>query len=149
KTARLPLTDPFGKPLKTRPAPHGGLLASVSLSSDGKRLLTAQPDERVILWDADSGKEIHRYRTGIGENPKTDFNSLDLLPYAAISRDGKYVAAAGTKYSGLVFEISGKRVDGPRGSFGGHHTFRMTSMAWSDDGDHIVTGGQDKRAILT
>jgi WD40 repeat protein len=63
---------------------HSSVILSVAFSTDGKYLATASLDKTVRIWDAASGKELHRL-TG----------HTDRVLALAFSPDGKYLASAG------------------------------------------------------
>ena len=50
-------------PATPRPARgHKGSVYQVAFNSDGRRLVSSGTDGQVILWDAVTGKPLHRHR---------------------------------------------------------------------------------------
>jgi len=67
---------------------HGGSIRTMSVSPDGKRILTGGGDEIAILWDLHTGKEIRHFMSGHVNN-------------VAFSPDGKSFMAY-ERYSGTM-----------------------------------------------
>jgi WD40 repeat protein len=83
-------------------SPNGRILASVGLTTyehntpNGGKATTGISDNRVHLWDMDSGKEIRQFvvpRQGGNDKPGSFSNGIAQV---AFSHDGKHLAASAT-----------------------------------------------------
>ncbi|GAB1431133.1 hypothetical protein MASR2M18_19680 [Ignavibacteria bacterium] len=116
--------------------PHTTSVFSAAISSDAKIAATVDQNGNVRLWDAVSAAE--RQILGIGY--KT----------AAISENGSFVAAGGTKKSanGLVPATLWTLPDGQfyRNLYG--HTDTINAITFSRDGRCAATAASDKSVII-
>lgn len=107
---------------------HSGWINSVAYSSDGKWLASGGSDERVRVWDAETGKEVRQFslsRKGQGASP---------VDGVAFSPDGKLLAAGGWGTALALWDVaSGKKM---------RHTLGVTRyVVFSPDSRIVVTGG--------
>ncbi len=72
---------------------HDAAVNCVALSADGHLLASGSEDFTVRTWESDNGREIHRFRLGTLEDKDSG-----RVPAVAISRDGKFLAAAANHY---------------------------------------------------
>ena len=101
---------------------HHGVVVGVAISGDGSRVVTAADDGSAILWDTATAKRLHTfYRV------HTDGIAMAMMGNFQKSQDNMYALATDT---------------------GANHTDGITSVAMSDDGEHIATGSMDKKAVL-
>jgi RNA polymerase sigma factor (sigma-70 family) len=77
-----------GKELPRWGGGHQGVILAMVFSSDGKTLATASKDRTVRLWDAATGKELHKLTGHAG-----------AVSHLCFSRDGKYLASASAETS--------------------------------------------------
>jgi WD40 repeat protein/HEAT repeat protein len=77
-----------GRVLRTFAEDHKGV-SSVACSGDGKWFATAGGDLDIRLWDADSGKEVHRWK-----RPAVKESGFTQAARLAFSPDSKYLAVA-------------------------------------------------------
>jgi eukaryotic-like serine/threonine-protein kinase len=125
---------------------HTGPVQSVAFSPDGKRILTASAD-RATVWNAETGQEILSLQGHTG-----------LVFSVAFSPDGKRILTGrGDPNSDRPGEAKvrdpgkTKLWDAETGKevlFLEGHTQRVNSVAFSPDGERILTGSMDRTAKL-
>src|SRR5262249_31585016 len=121
----------------------GGIL-SLEFSPDGKALAVSSRNQRVHLWEAETGKELHQL--GGGEVAQRG-GALSLLggysgPEArgvAISPDGKRLASAAGSTVRLWEMATGKELPLLEG-----HRRAPSSVAVTLDGKSVVSWGPDR-----
>jgi WD40 repeat protein len=99
---------------------------SMSLSPDGKYMLSGNSDRTVQIWDMESGKEIRTMRG------HTDYvNSVSFSP------DGKLALSASADNSLKLWDaLSGEEIRTLQG-----HSYWALSVAFSNNGDYIMSAG--------
>jgi len=108
-------------------------VSSVSLSADGKYVLTGSWDGTAILWEAATGKKVQTFQ-----------GHAKGVSSVALSSDGKRVLTGSWDETAILWEAAtGKKVQ----TFQGHKD-SVTSVALSSDGKRVLTGSEDKTAIL-
>jgi hypothetical protein len=106
---------------------HTGEVWNVSVSADGKRLLTSSIDKTLRLWDAHTGKELRVFE-----------GHTERIVGAALSPDGKRVlSGSGDKTVRLWDADTGKVLLQMTG-----HTEETQSVAFGPEG-HALSGGGD------
>src|SRR5260221_9722502 len=106
---------------------HKGGVWSVSVSADGKRLLTCSPDEKTLrLWDADTGKQLRIFE-----------GHTDGVIGAALSPDGTRVLSGGADKTVRLWDAdTGKELRKMTG-----HPEAVYSVAFGPEGKAISGGG--------
>jgi hypothetical protein len=103
---------------------HRGVVWSVAISPDGRRVLSGGRDKAVILWDAETGSEIRRFREHTG-----DLTCVAFLP------DGRRAISAGDDRTIRVWDVeTGQEIHSFRG-----HTDGITWVAVSPDGRWLLS----------
>ena len=108
------------------------MTAAVAFHPDGERIVTASWDQSIKVWDVATGRELKS-------------RSVHTAPIqsVAISKDGKLVSGGEDKIARVwkadtldyLFPLEG-------------HEDRIFSVAFSPDGETILTGGWDRTARL-
>jgi eukaryotic-like serine/threonine-protein kinase len=112
---------------------HGGDLARVAISSDGKRIVCANESGTIKLWDADTGKEILAVK-----------GSQEGIHTVAISRDGARIISGGQDRMVKVWDaFTGQCLLTLIG-----HTQPIQCVAISGDGRRIFSGSSDRTVKL-
>jgi WD40 repeat protein len=131
---QIPLSPPLGDP-------QAGHVNSLAFSPDGKQLAAGDADEKVFLWDANT-------RTRIGTKPLCEFNNPTYSPVfsVAFSSKGQVAAAGGDpKIKVCNTPASGSNL---RASRLEKHKSEVTSLAFSPDGQMLVSASRDGALIL-
>ena len=122
--------------------PHDGRVLALAISPDGKRMVTSGLDKKVIVWDAQTVKQITSFAT--------EFYVNDI----AFSPDGIQFVTGGGAIKGLIDRVSCSELrtwDTESGQllkeFVGNSN-RIKSVAYSPDGRKIVSGDVEKEVKL-
>jgi WD40 repeat protein len=115
----------------TLPARVPGDGSNVAFSPDGRRLATGSEENTVIIWDVETGVECLTLRgKHSGEVYAVAFSPID---------GGRLIATAGEDSAVKVWDSrTGKLIH----SFRGHEGL-VSSLAFSRDGHHLVSGSRD------
>src|SRR5262249_25161890 len=122
------------RPFTPATSPQWGSVTSAAFSPDGRNLLTATRDDRLIrLWEIATGKQRQQF-TG----HEADVGCLVLCP------DGKTLPSAGADGAVRLWEVmTGKE----RRRFRGHQG-PVTALAWSADGKTLTSGSRDTTVLV-
>ncbi|MCI0639848.1 MAG: hypothetical protein L0Y72_19450 [Gemmataceae bacterium] len=123
---------------------HHFWIRTLAFSSDGKTLLSTSAEGKVCWWDTATGKELRNFI--LRDDPHNRYGSAYNSGGYALSRDGKYLAAATDYGMGAirVWDLANGQVlcdfDAPR--FYGN----APSFGFSPDGSKLAAVGQ--RSVL-
>jgi WD40 repeat protein/uncharacterized caspase-like protein len=140
---RLPLLDPQGEtPEMVLQTGHTDVVTSVSFSPEGKMALTGSYDGTAILWDAATGHKLRSFRGHVGS-----------ILAVAFSPNGRQILTGSSDFTAILWDTNGQQL----ARFGGTpgHTPRggvpdrgIRAVAFSPDGQQIITGGDNRNIII-
>ncbi len=107
---------------------HSERLSCLSISPDGRRLLTGADDKSVILWDTRTGEAIRTIR-----NHGRPVEDIEFRP------DGREFVTVGRDNT---VRITDSETGEDRGMLGVHFN-DVTSVAWTPDGRFVASAGLD------
>ncbi|KAE9385621.1 hypothetical protein BT96DRAFT_574609 [Gymnopus androsaceus JB14] len=108
---------------------HEDEVNSVAFSPDGTQIVSGSGDQSVRIWDASTGKEMHKLE-----------GHTDQVTSVAFSPDGTQIVSGSGDQSFRIWDAStGKEMHKLEG-----HTDWVTSVAFSPDGTQIVSGSGDQ-----
>ena len=127
---------------------HLAGVTSVAFSPDSDRMVTASGDQTAKVWESVSGRELHTFR-----GHSTPINSV------AFSPDGRWIVTGSSDQTAKVWEsasgrerltLKGHATGIPRVLvYGEGHPVRGNfAVAFSPDGQRIVTGSSDQTAKI-
>jgi WD40 repeat protein len=112
----------------------GSCVRALALARDGSQLVTADNNERVQLWDLDTGKVVR------------SFPHPGLVDAVAVSSDGRFVLTGGVDGTARPWDLaSGALVR----FLPGHAGLPVAAVAISADGKLLAIGGSDGTVIVT
>jgi WD40 repeat protein len=118
---------------------HKTKVLAVAVSPDGSRIVSGDFAGTVILWDTTSQKEIAQ----IGQAHEGGVSSLAFNPL-----DGTTIATGGYDHTVRLWDATTlQSISHPFGVENGHKT-RVQSIAFSPDGNKIVSGSLDETIII-
>jgi|GEM_PF-2402352 len=113
-------------------------ISAVIFSPDGKTIVSKSYNGTLKLWDSETGKEIHTFKQYSAlENRYEGSSSL-----IAVSPNGKVLASVGeyNSYDIILWDVkTGNKI----GILSGHSGW-VTTLAFSTNGMHLVSGSDDK-----
>jgi eukaryotic-like serine/threonine-protein kinase len=156
---------------------HGTTVQTLILAGDGTKLVSGGNDRTARIWDLESGRELSRVAATGGvrslaaaRNPDVivtgsdsgfvqswnirdgrklgEVKHLDAIESLALHPDGKLLAA-GDRSGGIrVWQLNADGEINPDGSRVWQAHLGITySLAWSSDGNHLISGGRAGRVI--
>jgi WD40 repeat protein/serine/threonine protein kinase len=131
-----------GEALRTLNA-HTSTVYTLAFSPDGRNLLSGSEtnDAAVLLWDVETGEMLRRYDSV----SNTSHGTIRHLIYGL---DGTRAYIGYADGSVIELELVSGNVLRSFGSDEARHTQPVGSMALSPDGQSLVTGSEDAKAIL-
>ena len=119
---------------------HKGQVLSVAFSPDGQRIVSGSKDMTAKVWDAENGQEVPSLR-----------GHLDFVSNIAFSPDAKRIATASGDNTARVWDAeTGRELlvlkMHPTAPNKNWSLAAAWSVAFSPDGQRIVTGSQDQTA---
>ena len=108
---------------------HGGMVRTVSVSPNGKWLLTGSFDNTARLWDFGEQTEL-----AVLDEHTAQVNAVAFLP------DGSMALTASDDRTVILWDLETRK---PVRKFIGH-THKIVSVAVSPDGETVSTGGWDR-----
>jgi WD40 repeat protein len=111
---------------------HGDKVTALAFSPDGKTLVSAggTEDRTLKVWNTATGKEVRTIRD---PGPTND------IPMLLVSPDGKHILAWVANSLVEVYDLA----TGAQVSSRTTHERKITSLAFSSDGDLAALGGED------
>jgi WD40 repeat protein/serine/threonine protein kinase len=122
-----------GREQYTRKA-HTEDIRAIAISPDGRRIASASRDHTVKVWDTDTGQERLTYRGHTGEGQGVwDIGGVCFSP------DGRLIASGSDIGFVRVWDVNtGEEKLAPM-----NHKDFISCVAWSADGQYIVSGGRE------
>jgi WD40 repeat protein len=110
---------------------HGSFIKAVSYAPDGKTIASAGLDQKIILWDAATGKQL---RTLSGQD--------SMIFCLAWNHDSTRIASGGSSI--LIWDaLSGEILRNIRSFYG-----FVNGVSFSPDGKHLATAQYNKAVLL-
>jgi WD40 repeat protein len=114
-------------------------IRAVAYAPDGKTLAASSRDGRVVLWQADTGKELLH----IVAHPNHSDTPFTCSPALAFSPDGTRLATASTDKTLRLWDVATAKELATFQADGGLH-----AVAFSRDGRRVITGSSDTTVLL-
>jgi RNA polymerase sigma factor (sigma-70 family) len=111
-----------------------------AFTPDGKGVVAVLVlDRAAVVWDVATGREVRRFGRARPVPPAGDWGIVAWPPGAAVSPDGRTLAAAAEDHTPLVIDLAtGQDVFAPAG-----HPSAVRSIHYAADGKTIITRGDD------
>jgi WD40 repeat protein len=113
---------------------HGGDVTNVKVTPDGNHVVSASKDDKIKIWETATGTLVNTI-----SGHKKDVNCLDVSP------DGSKLVSASSDSTCKIWNFSTGSL---LSTFGVADSGSVHSVAWSPNGDKIVTGNYVSDLIL-
>ena len=125
---------------------EGADINNVSISADGKRVLTSSDDSIVKLWDTATGVEVSQFSAHLNDCEEFDDNERPLCWVwgAAFSPDGVRIVTASRDRTAIIWPSAGGK---PIMKLTGHRS-SIYDVAWHPSEDVIATSSSDNTIII-
>lgn len=122
---------------------HSGEIGAAAYSPDGRLVVTAgMKDQVVILWEAATGRELHRFSKGMGASAVAFSPDGRYVATNAGAGEGGYDEAEVKDHTARVWDVATgaelKKLVG--------HAGMVSAVAFSPDGRRLLTGSRDRTA---
>jgi len=115
---------------------HAGVVRAITISDDGRYALSGSDDTTVRVWDLDNGAEVMSLP---GHN-----DDIYAAVYSPNMDDGYRIASAGLDEFVRIWDVETRqqiaRLD--------QHTDDVWTIAYSSDGSILVSGSEDRTALV-
>ncbi len=134
---------------------HGKAVRSVAFTPDGRFILSASNDRSLNLWSLETEQPKLVRRFSDDRNTPEVEGHTDKVMSVAISSDG-CLAASGSRDGGIMLWELSVATGVDCGAFSEPeyrrvqqaHMDRVRSVAFSPDGRHLLSGGEDRSVVL-
>ncbi len=121
------------------PQGHAGKVHNLVFTPDGNRLISISEDKTIRMWNAQTGQQIKKFESQIGDGYEGMFYT------SALSPDGKLLAVAGyqvsTEKENYVIIIDIEKGEQVATAIG--HTDVINSLSFSGSGQFLASGSSD------
>ncbi len=126
------------------PQGHAGKVHNLVFTPDGNRLISISEDKTIRVWNAQTGQQIKKFESQIGDGPEGMFYA------SALSPDGKLLAVSGyqvsTEKENYVIVIDIEKGEQVATAIG--HSDVITSLSFSGSGQFLASGSADGTARI-
>jgi WD40 repeat protein len=112
---------------------HLSPIRAVSMSSDGKQVISGSTDKTLILWDVESGQPIRIFK-----------GHSDSVWAVSLSGDGKRAISGSKDKTLILWDVESGQ---PIRTFKGHSN-EVRAVCMSSDGRRAISGSTDGKLIL-
>ena len=121
------------------PQGHAGKIHNLVFTPDGGRLISISEDKTIRVWNTQTGAQVKKFESQIGDGPEGMFYA------SALSPDGKLLAVAGyqvsTEKENYIIVIDIEKGEQVATAIG--HSDVITSLSFSGSGQFLASGSAD------
>lgn len=121
------------------PQGHAGKVHNLIFTPDGNRLISISEDKTIRIWNTQTGIQVKKFESQIGDGPEGMFYA------SALSPDGKLLAVAGyqvsTEKENYIIVIDVEKGEQVATAIG--HTDVINSLSFSGSGQFMASGSAD------